>query len=135
MLGQHWQSSHLLRFARSCLASSYRWAPGRDLRCSATSSTIYQVTFQTYQNTTTSARKFHLIRGALRHVSTSNTHHHMPVRLGTANKAAQKVIHPGNLTENDLSHWRLPISVQANLHLAVVGVVWRDWFCGKLQGS
>ena len=33
----------VLRFARSCLASSYRWAPGRDLRYSAAALLVHSV--------------------------------------------------------------------------------------------
>jgi hypothetical protein len=124
----------LLRFARSCLASSYRWAPGRDLRYSAAASKIHEGHFSNNHIGKVPPRKRRLSR-----VSTSNTHqstiHHMlaPI-LGTANKAAQQVIQLKS-RENDLSHRHTPISVQAKLHLAVVGLVWRDWFCGRLQGS
>ena len=124
----------VLRFARSCLASSYRWAPGRDLRYSAAASEIHEGHFSNNHIGKVPPRKRRLSR-----VSTSNTHqstiHHMlaPI-LGTANKAAQQVIQLKS-RENDLSHRHTPISVQAKLHLAVVGLVWRDWFCGWLQSS
>jgi hypothetical protein len=119
----------LLRFARSCLASSYRWAPGRDLRYSAAASenppsSLLRQPEQPHIGKVP-PRKRRLSR-----VSTSNTHqstiHHMlaPI-LGTANKAAPLVIQLKS-RENDLSHRHTPISVQAKLHLAVVGLVWRD---------
>ena len=55
----------VLRFARSCLASSYRWAPGRDLRYSAAASKIHQGHFSDIPNNHTSA-KSHLVRGVFR---------------------------------------------------------------------
>jgi hypothetical protein len=136
MLGQHWQSSRLLRFARSCLVSSIVGHQDGTCDVARHHRKSTKSLFRHTKNQPRRQEEFHLVRGALWHVSTFNTHHHMSVpALGTANKAAQQVIHPGNLRENDLSHRRVPISVQAKLHLAVVGLVWRDWFCGKLQGS
>ena len=129
----------VLRFARSCLASSYRWAPGRDLRYSAAASKIHQGHFSDTVTEQPRIGKVPPRKRRLSRVSTSNTHqstinHMLAPILGTANKAAQQVIQLKS-RENDLSRRHTPISVQAKLHLAVVGLVWRDWFCGWLQSS
>ena len=80
-----------LCFARSCLASSCCWAPGRGptIQRGSIVSPPSPATFQTYP-TTTPLHQWRLSR-----VSTSNEAHHMSApTLGTVKKAAQQVIPP-----------------------------------------